>query len=152
MNFIFFFHSLKMFGKHFSTFNHTKLMVQIMAYPIKLFLTVRFLFETMGIYSAQSSQKCSLNGKNFVFFAFLIVIVVSSTGFFLFRAQTISEYVFSFYLIITGLSGTIAFLITIWNRANIFEIMEKLENFIEKRKYSISTIFNGKMTHLDFIL
>lgn len=102
----------------------------------KLFRSVRIQFGTMGIYSAQQSpHSYSLNWRNFVFFTFMALVFLLSTAFFFFGARTMSEYGFSFYIIVSGFSATAAFVITIWKRANIFETMDKLENFMEKRNF-----------------
>lgn len=106
-----------------------------MARTLKLFQSVRSLFEMMGIYSDQESpQRVSLNWRNSVFFSVMTMVFLLSTAFFLFDAQTIPEYGFSFYIIVSGFCVTIAFAITIWKQANIFDTMEKLENFMAKSK------------------
>lgn len=106
----------------------------IMACSIKLFQTVQALCRKMGIHSDQSPKCVALNWRNFVFLSFIAMIFLSATGVFFFQAQTISEYGFSFYLMVTGLTSAIGFVINIWKRTCVSETIVKLENFIEKRE------------------
>lgn len=106
-----------------------------MARAIKLFPMAQHLLRTTGIYSNQSeSQSISLNRRNFVFFTFLALIFLLAAGFSLFEAQTNFEYGLAFNIMVAGLTVTAIFIVTIWKQENIFELIEKLENFIESGK------------------
>lgn len=78
-------------------------------------------------YSDQSPQKFNGNSRNFVFFASLVSIFLLFIRFFLFEAQTISEYGLPFYLIVSRFSVTASFVITIRKQSDIFQVLEKVE-------------------------
>lgn len=108
---------------------------------MKFFNSIRKSSEIVGIYHHQVFEKHSINLKNYVIMATLALNIILSGAFFLFEAQTFSEYSESFY-------GTSFFVLVfvfieefIRNNFATNELITNLENTIQKRMYFKSILF-----------
>lgn len=103
---------------------------------MEFFETIRCHFGTLGIYPAQNQPSKQFNLINLsVLFVFL-QFFVSSSIFLLFSANTVHEYVYSFYGSITSLSAIAIFLSVILKKDFIFELIDGCESTIQRRMYS----------------
>lgn len=115
-----------------------------MAVSIKLFQTLRKLYKTKGL-DIRHQLHTPKNLFQFItaaqltrFLFFIIPITqlfISSTAFFLVKAQTPDEYGTSFYVSLTTLCVIINFLIIAWRMVEILDLIIGYEKFIEKSQF-----------------
>lgn len=110
------------------------LLAAIMAGALKLFQSVQQFYQTMGMYSSQSSQLLSPNVRKAFFLISITAITVSIGWFAVFEASTIQEYGMSFYGVFSDLYALLDLIITTWQMTNILKLIELFEIFIEKSK------------------
>lgn len=103
-----------------------------MARSIKLFLNLRQLYETMGIYPAQNDQHCLFNFKNLIFLFCFTQALVPIIVYTYVEANSIEEYGMDFYAAITLVIAIININQQIWKGSEIFQLIEHLEEFIER--------------------
>lgn len=75
-----------------------------------------------------------------------VLFPISTTIFFLFGAQTFTEYAMSAYISSTMINSCVASTFFVRNAEKIFKMFENFEQAIEKRKYYI--IWNYHHSHL----
>lgn len=107
-----------------------------MAVEIKLFQSVRKLYQTIGLDPFQSNptppNKCD---HRIYFIAFSIMqMFISSTAFLAFKAETIQDFATSFYASITQLYMLVNFFSLVIQMGAISKLTEISEKFIEKSK------------------
>lgn len=109
-----------------------------MAVNEKLFRTVRELYETMKIHEHQQSRRFPdwFNLKNSFFFVSMVIMIVTSAAYFLFRANTVQEYSDTFYVALTVATCLGGNFIAILQIANISKLISTFEMFIKKSKFS----------------
>lgn len=100
---------------------------------MKLFQTVQKLYEKMGIYHPIQHNK-SFNKRNLIFLLAMFLFFVSATGALLFQELSIIQRAQTFVVSISEITCMVNVLTCIWKRAKIFNLIEKLEIFIEKSK------------------
>lgn len=112
-----------------------------MSVNMRLFRTVRELYETMQIHEKQQSHRIPdwVNSKNILFFASMIIMIVTSAAYFLFRANTVQEYSDTFYVALTVVAGLSADFIAITQIANISQFISNFEMFVAKRMLCLMT-------------
>lgn len=99
----------------------------------KMFVFIRKSYEITGIYPHQT---CSYNWRNSTELLFMSMMFVASTAFLLFQANSFEEYGSSFYISAAALMH-IGCLPTIIPQADdIFALMNKFEEFVEKRNWN----------------
>lgn len=103
---------------------------------MKLFQSVLRSYKLLGIEMSLKHESNSLSLKSLLILLTSIQAMVSSAAFFLFEAQTVSEYGYSFYTSTTVFFNTGYFLIKIWKMPAIFGFINGLEDFIKKSKPS----------------
>lgn len=106
-----------------------------MSCVVKLFITQRKLYKTLGfdIYQSQLCQsKCLSSAKSLFFLISSLQLFISTTAFFLYEAQTADEYGMSFYISITILAVAINATSVAWQIDKIFILMRNYEEFIDK--------------------
>lgn len=114
----------------------------IMAGTLKLFQTARRLLQNIGIYpQSQSKQINPFNSKNLAFVFCLIIGFFGVFGYFIFQAKTKIEFNISFYAICTMLTVIAVLIINILKAANIFSLMGKADEFIERSKQNNPSLF-----------
>lgn len=118
----------------FSVEHRTVTMVRV----VKLFQTVQNFYRTNGFHilptqSQHQSSMCPLNGKMFLLLFFPAQLFILSAAFFLFEAQTADENGLSFYMSISVLASTINVLNVVWKIDKILTLIDRYEEFIDKR-------------------
>lgn len=121
-------------------------------YPrdMKLFKIIRHHFSFVGIYPVQNQQKSHFNLMNLFVLILYVQLFISSLTFFLLKAKTINEYVYTLYVCISCLSAFGVFLTTILKKKQIYQLIDKYEEAIERSKEEIldkiTQIFNENKT------
>lgn len=99
---------------------------------ILFFQSAVCFYETMGIYPLQPDANRVFNLKiAFTLFS-LTSACISTTAFFLFEAQSITEYIETFYAAITTLSCVGCLLVNRYKVENLFLLKQNVEELIEK--------------------
>lgn len=107
-------------------------LIVAMARPIKLFQFLQKLYHLIGIHPPQSNENHKFNLQN-GFFIFAWVQMVTLTGaFILFKAKTFSEFSISFHICVTTLVNLFGYIMNIYQKGNILNLIEKLNEFIGK--------------------
>lgn len=107
-----------------------------MAGTMALFQTVQKIYETMAIHPSRSQPNRfhSLNVKLQFFLLINIFILITASGFFVFKANTIQALSDSFYVSLTHVFCLIYITIKIWKVTAILQLIDQFELFIRKRK------------------
>lgn len=105
-----------------------------MSGSIKLFLKLRNVYKTMGIYQRQTKRRFNSNPKNIFFLFCLAQMLISILAYSYAYAKSINEYGIVFFAGITLLNSINNFCLQIWNGPKIFRLIEHLERFIEMSK------------------
>lgn len=114
----------------------------VMASTIQLFQTVRELYQTMEIWESQPKRIPSwLNLINFFYFLFIILMIITSTAYFLFSAQSAQEYSDTFYVAITTTTFIFGIFISIFQIANIATLIQNFDAFIQQSKFYFIYLF-----------
>lgn len=101
---------------------------------MKLFESVQKYFRTLGIHPPESSEKSTYNLLNLIVLLVLVTGSIFTMAFCLFKAITVREYGDSFYASVTEMANTVYLLSNIWKMRTIFNVITRLEDFIQKRK------------------
>lgn len=107
----------------------------VMSGIIKLFHTLKIFYKTIGVYISQSESsqlEYSFNAINVFLLISPIPLYISSTAYFLFKAQTPDENGTSFYISITILAIAINISNIVWKMAKILTLINRYEEFISK--------------------
>lgn len=113
----------------------------IMAGSIKLFQSVQKFNKTMGLdilHQRQFSKnhlQFNLSAKlikSLFFILSTMQLFISSTAFFLIKAQTSADYGISFYVSLTTFCVLINFVTVAWRMDNILTLINRYEKFIGK--------------------
>lgn len=119
----------------------TRLSTVKMAGSIELFRFVRKCHRIYGIDSCQLDQKHhSISSAKLIFLISCVLFMFSTAAFFLFEANSLFDYVFAFYSLVTIANCIVVYLIFIWQSQSTSEFIGKCERFIEKRKYTIAQV------------
>lgn len=106
-----------------------------MAANVKIFQTVRELYETMKIHDQKANGVPDwVNFKNIFFFVSMIIMIATSAAYFLFRANTVQEYSDTFYVALTVAICLVCDFIAIVQITNISKFITSFEMFIKKSK------------------
>lgn len=107
--------------------------------PLQLFKIVREMFEVVGIYPSQSSNRfwMQFNRRNLLVLLYLNAIGISSLAFLIWKASTVHEYGATFYMTVTMVGLTFSFLSIILESRNTFEIIGEIERIIVKSAFFI---------------
>lgn len=107
-----------------------------MASSIQLFKSVRKYFQLLGI------DQPPLNGTSLIHWRISLALFwyiqhfITVFAFFIFEARTVIEYGTSFFGFIMMIYCVLYFLILIWQRPRIFQLIESFEQFIQQSKCS----------------
>lgn len=100
---------------------------------IALFRFLRKFYRAVGIHPSQSDQNyCSFNRKNVVFCLCLVPSTIATAAFFLFKAESISDFELSLFFLPCCLLCLALYLILIWQIGKILKFIEDCEEFIER--------------------
>lgn len=89
-------------------------------------------YETIGLYPMQPDANNVFNLKILFILISLILACISTTAFFLFEAQSITEYIETFYAALTTLSCAGCLLINRYKVEKLFLLKQNVEELIEK--------------------
>lgn len=85
----------------------------------------------MGFYPPQYN---SLDSKKLFFFLSATIGFLSITAFFLFKANSVKEYVNTFHTLVSSLVFLLYFSEIAWQMTNTTQLTQHFEEFIEKSK------------------
>lgn len=103
---------------------------------LKLFQAVQKYFEAMGFYApSQPNQICPINRTNGFYIVAQVGMLISVSGFLIFKAKSAFESFNSIYVILTVLNMTIQFTVILHKMRSILNLIEEYQEFIEKRKH-----------------
>lgn len=102
---------------------------------IKLFQSMLKFCQMMGIHPTVANQTYRFNGRNLTFLLSTAQVFTTTAAFFIFRAQTLQEHASTFHGFLTKFTMFIFVLIHTREMPNTLELIQKFEDFIEKRKY-----------------
>lgn len=120
-----------------------------MASKMRLFQIVRNMYRMTGI----NATNPSLNWKICIVLTSQMLLFSSTTGFLLFKANSVPEYGSSFSGCVMILANILFFIVNVLKMPTTIELIEKFEDFIGKSEYH----FNGfylcfaKKNKFDFI-
>lgn len=103
-----------------------------MAAAIRFFQFNRKLYERVGICPRPNTWFGSYNLRNSMMLLCLSMMLMASTAFLLFQANSMQEYGAAFYVSVSELANIVCIMVTIPKMASIFSLMEKCEEFVEK--------------------
>lgn len=104
-----------------------------MARTVKLFQSTLKYYQTLGIYHPlQPNKKYAFNLISLSILFSMIASFISTSSYFLFKAENIDESSKTFYVALTELNFSICFLVNIWKMEKIVQMILKAEVFIEK--------------------
>lgn len=124
--------------------------------PIKLFRLVRNICRLIGIHpSSQRNSKCRrFNYRNLSALFSMTAISLSTTAFFIFKADTIQNLGITFFVSVSGFIAVIGYLSFIYKMNNVFSLFKEFDKFIAKSKLQrrcyvrveqIQLIFSSKL-------
>lgn len=113
---------------------------------MKLFQHLLKFLEALGIFIQKSSQDWKQKSRTLFYLLSPIQLIAPTGAFFLFQAKSIREYIQSLNVTIMVSICVVLILISTWKINDILELIEKFEQFIEKRKRTWRTLrnFNSK--------
>lgn len=104
-----------------------------MASPIKLFQSLKQFYKTLDVYSPQQSNPYNTFNLKILCISILIINhFVSSIAYFLCLAESIQEFGDSLFAALSELLCLAYFTVIISKMHNIFELIDKYEEFIGK--------------------
>lgn len=103
---------------------------------MKLFHTLQEFYQELGLKPPHSNRNSSATFKSLLIFLVLIQGFVATITFCVFKANTVQEYGDSFYIALTELTNSIYCYHFILNMRKIYQLIEKLERFVEKSESS----------------
>lgn len=106
---------------------------------MKIFQFDQEFYEIFQLNPNHPDQRCSFTMKTLFIVAGMVLLLISSVAFVLFEANSIDEYAFSFFSSTAIMVCTIQWLAVIWERPNLRELIENMEQFIEKRELELCT-------------
>lgn len=100
---------------------------------MKLFQQVRKIFQVLGIHPIQHGENTRINVRNMLIAGSMGSGGVLTAAYCLFQAKTVKEYGDSFYAAVTDFLTTMYFLTLFWKMEKLVKLIEKYEEFIQKR-------------------
>lgn len=107
-----------------------------MAGAVKLFQFVQKCHQAYGIYPVQPNQR--KHSTKFIVLMSYAQFSVTTAAFVLFKAKSMFDFGFVFFLLISITNAIAVYLIFIWQSQNTFEFIGNCEGFIEKSKYCLN--------------
>lgn len=108
-------------------------MAEFTTTKIRFFRSFIKLNQTLGNLPPQSTkQSYLLNLKRDVILLPVILLVISSASYLVFKAETIAEYAQSFYICVTALCNVIHCITVCWKTEKILQFIETTEKFTQK--------------------
>ena len=110
---------------------------------MKLFENVRTYFEVLGFYSVQTNQVLPFNIRNVLMPLSVLIMLISTIVFLLFKADIMVGYAISFFLGISLTTALIVYFIFMLKMSKIIEFIEKCERFVGKSKWATDMLSNS---------
>lgn len=114
---------------------------------MKLFQSLQEFYQELGLKSPRSNQNASVTWKNLLIFSILVQGFICTSSFCLFKAKTVQEYGDSFYIALTEFTNSIYCFHFILNMGKIYQLIKKLEQFVEKSELSQLFVVCPVYTH-----
>lgn len=105
-----------------------------MSGSVKLFQFIQKCHQMIGIHSIEPNQNQWYTKRTAIFMSFSTQCILTSSGFLLFKAESMFEYGFTYFILITLIVETINYTLFIWQSENTIEFIDNCEKFIEKRE------------------
>ena len=121
---------------------------------MKIFQTIRESYQILGIYSMQSDRESSVyNSRNLLMILCPLQIFTSSLAYSMFQAKSIGQFADAIFVCWSCVSIELYFWINILKKLQIYALIEKFEEFIEKSEFQHFTYitiaqFNKKVEFL----
>lgn len=110
-------------------------------------------YQIKGIYSPQANQNCLINTKVLLILLLVVLFLIASVAFLLFKANTFGELAYSYLISLTLVLCLGFILIHALNNPKNLQLMEKYDQFIHKSEFLFKqnhvvfnlSQFNGKI-------
>lgn len=102
---------------------------------IKILTSTQKHLAFLGIISTQSSHKHPFNLRNVLVSMMFCAGAVSSSIFLIYKADTFMDFSTSFYTTSEMFINSAFFSVFVWKMPRFFELIETLENVIQKSEY-----------------
>lgn len=117
-----------------------------------MFQLTQKMFQSMGIYPSQSNSNWhSINWRNSSVLIALVQMLIFSLAYLVFEVDNIVDAGTCFYAVSTELFCSIILLLNLHNIPKILQLIEKFEDFVEKRESSKTEKFLFERIELKFI-
>lgn len=104
---------------------------------IKILQSAISFHQTMGITSSKLNANNFFNPKLVFFLVSLILAFISTTAYFLFKAQSTTDHIETFYAAVTTITCAGCLLINRCKIETILELKQNVEELIQKSEYEI---------------
>lgn len=103
---------------------------------IKLFQFIQKYFRAIGVRGTETNQinRSFFNLKNLIFISSAAPMLISTSTFLLYEAETTYDFGLSTYYLICLIFTGIYYIIYIWQIGNIFKFIENCETFVGQSK------------------
>lgn len=106
---------------------------------IKIFKFFRKVSKMVGFYPSQLNPNCPFNCRNLSVLLSMTTLGLSTAAFCLFKARSIQNLGISFFTANTEFIVVISYLSVIYKMTNVFDLIEKCHEFIEKSELNNAT-------------
>lgn len=104
---------------------------------MKVFRSTLKFYENVGVYEPKPNEPFHwLNWRNSLYLIYGFCLTLFTGIFFFHEAQTINEYSDSFYGFSSAIVSVLTLPVLYWHTQLIYELLEKMENFIQMRTFS----------------
>lgn len=103
-----------------------------MAEPIRFFTFVRNLYRRLGVNPHGPHVYLSYNWQNLFILLCLTTLFIISTGFLVFKCDTVAKFGASFYVSIADAVHIVFWTMIIHKMADVFTLMGTVDEFIAK--------------------
>lgn len=108
---------------------------------------IRNTLRILGMSSQHSVQKYPINARNLTSLFIHGINVTCSIGYIISGTENMEEFVSSLFVCITAIFDTLLFINLNWNMRRLFELIDKLENTVEKSKCNKSRVRAKSIFH-----
>lgn len=100
---------------------------------MKFFQLILTKFELVGIDASKRNDR--FNPRNLYARLMIFQFLFFTGAYLLFKVESFREYADCFYVSTSIVGGFINFSLISWNMAKMFELIESIEDFIQKREF-----------------
>lgn len=105
-----------------------------MANKIKIFHTLKNMYEMMGIYPIQPAQSPTFNYKMFCVLLLVTLMFIGSVAYFISEANSMMEFGRTLSALLLEVSAIFYCIVNMIRMPNIVKLIENCETFIENSK------------------